>query len=67
MTTDKEEQEFLEVLDSVVRIIGDAIHESNVSLDRKERPSAVILNFLERLEMARVLAEHRLPNRWRVN
>jgi hypothetical protein len=46
---------------------GDAIAAANVALARDEQPAAVTLDFLERIEMIRSYAEHRLPSRWRVN
>jgi hypothetical protein len=65
--SDRKHQEYLELLDALVHMTGDAIAAANVALARDEQPAAVTLDFLERIEMIRSYAEHRLPSRWRVN
>lgn len=59
--------EYLDILDIAMRMVDDARLAANANLTREEKPAAVLLDFLTRLELLREYVSGRIPDRWRVN
>lgn len=62
-----DDSEYLNILDSAVVMTRDAELAANAALARGERPAAVLLDFLTRIEVLREYVGSRIPDRWRIN
>lgn len=63
----QDDAEYIQLLTDTVRSLEAAIRAATAAVERGERPAAVVLDFLCRLELAKEYAAQCIPSRWRVN
>lgn len=62
-----DEDEYTELLESIVAMMDDARHEANVSVARGEALPAVALQLASRLQMMVHFAQQHFPSQWRID
>lgn len=60
-------QEYLDILDRLIRMADDAKLAANAATTRGESGAACLLDYLTRVEIMREYGMNNVPDRWRVN